>query len=823
MEAIRLSSRNIISHPDADAESREPDDQFPNDRSLRDHLKGVKDRCSRGVSGDQRRFLEIIAATHDLGKATSYFQSYIRGIKSSSQKTSHAPISGLACYRALRNEGFCRRRSLAGLLAVDKHHSRLRNISGNGSWFERLLDDSRQGVLAEQAKDLQLHSESVQLICDNLKIPLDVEDFSNWISRDDYLEEFLRHVYRNGQLDIETNGETACGVIEGFSRLVSADKIDAAQYELPDRRSIPVNAVGSYVERKFGEPESDSIDELRERARTEVRTAAHEVDLSDSLLEVTLPTGLGKTLTSLDAALVLRNRIERENGSLPRIVYTVPYTSIIDQNFTVFKAVLANAIGEQVDSELLLKHHYLSDSTYVTDDTRDPDQDADREIMLTERWESEFVATTFVQFLESLVVPSNAQSMKIPNLEDAIVLMDEVQAIPARYWDVVREVFEILSDRLNCTFVAMSATQPGLFDDATSLVGSQDGNETSSNCQNRYFERLDRVTFQFDQSISNESLNHADLADRVSIHARSNPNDDLLVVCNTIGSATDLFEELTNKPISGDTSLVYLSSAVRPKDRRRRIERLRSADNERFIVVSTQVVEAGVDIDMDAVWRDFAPFDSIVQAAGRCNRDWNSEKRGTVTVVSIEDDGDRPARAIYDDPRLHATRRTITENANIPYETPEYEVTSDLVDRYFDIVEEVKQTNEALTELRSWQFEDAEISLIDDVLSAEVFVTTEQETNNGGKPSTFTAMQKAVEKRNLAAIAQAKPAFYENVVTVNLYSETSDRATDVRSLPLPDTDLGVYFLNADSRRYEKWYDEDTGFSIPDSTVDARLI
>lgn len=661
------------------------------------------------------------------------------------------------------------------------------------------------------------------MLCDELEIPLDIGEFTNWISEEDYLEEFLRHVYRYGQLNLETNGETACGVIEGFSRLVSADKIDAAQYELPDRRSIPVNAVESYIERKFGEPKSGSIDELRERARTEVRTAAHEVDLSDSLLELTLPTGIGKTLTSLDTALILRDRIKRENGSLPRIVYTVPYTSIIDQNFTVFKAVLTNAIGEQVDSELLLKHHYLSDSTYVTDDTRDPDQDADREMMLTERWESEFVATTFVQFLESLVVPSNSQSMKIPNLEDAIVLMDEVQAIPARYWDIVQEVFEILSDRLNCTFIAMSATQPGLFDDATSLVGNQDGNKTSSNSQNRYFERLDRVTFQFDQSISNESLSHADLADRVSMHAQSNPNEDLLVVCNTIGSATNLFEELTDRSTSEATSLVYLSSAVRPKDRRRRIERLRSSDGERFIVVSTQVVEAGVDIDMDAVWRDFAPLDSIVQAAGRCNRDWNSQVRGIVTVVSIEDNGDHPARAIYDDPRLHATRRTITENANIPYETPEYEVTSDLVNRYFDVIKEVKHTNESLTELRSWQFEDAEISLIEDTLSAEVFVTTEQEMNNSGKSSTFTAMQKAVKKGDLATIARSKPAFYENVVTVNLYSETSDRAADVRSLPLPDTDLGVYFLNADSRRYEGWYDEDTGFLIPDSTVDARLI
>lgn len=798
-------------------------DQFPNDRPLQNHLKGVTSRCSRGSRGDKRRFLETIASTHDLGKATSFFQAYIRGIESRSQKTSHAPISGLACYRALRNHGFCRRRSFAGLLAVDKHHSRLGNVTGSGSLFERLLDDSRRDILKEQADDLQSHAESVQLVCDALEIPLDIKEFASWVSDEEYLKEFLRTIYRDGQLNLETSSEDAYGVIEGYSRLVSADKIDAAQYERPDRRPIPVNSVASYVEQEFGEPAPNSIDELRERARIEVRAAVQEIDLSQSIFELTLPTGIGKTLTSLDAALILRDRIEQERDVQPRIVYTVPYTSIIDQNFTVFETVLANATDEQIAPELLLKHHYLSDSTYVTNDMRDPDQDADRAMMLTERWESEFVATTFVQFLESLIVPSNAQSMKLPNLEDAIVLLDEVQAVPARYWDVVRKVLELVSDRFNCIFIAMSATQPALFDDAIPLIDTQNSDKTNTSNQNRYFERLDRVTFQFDQSINNEPLSHATLADRVSTYARSNPDEDLLVVCNTIRSATTLFEELTDRSTTGDTSFVYLSGAVRPKDRQRRIKRLRSSDKEQFVVVSTQVVEAGVDIDMDAVWRDFAPFDSIVQAAGRCNRDWNSQARGIVTVVSIADDGDHPARAIYDDPRLHATRRIITENAGIPYETPEYEVTSDLVDRYFDIVKEVKQTNDSLTELRSWQFEDAEIELIENTLSAEVFVMTGQETNTGEKPSTFTAMQKAVETGDRAAIARAKPAFYENVVTVNLYSETSDRATDLQSLPLPDTDLGVYFLNTDSRRYGEWYNEDTGFSIPDNTVDARLI
>lgn len=815
-----MSSRDIISHPDDDAEDRSSGDRYPGDRLLEDHLGGVKDGCSQGLSSDRQRFTEIIGATHDFGKATSHFQSYIRGLRPQSQKTSHAPLSGLATYRALRNEEFSRRESLSGLLAVDRHHSRLRNVSGDRSWFERLVDDSRRNVMREQATDLQSRSAEIQPVCDSLEIPLTVEGFASWVTEEEYLKEFLQHVYRNGKLQIDTDCETACDVIVGFSRLVSADKIDAAQYELPSRRSIPADTVDSYVTQEFGEPETDSIDKFRERARAEVRAAAQEVELSESLLEISLPTGLGKTLTSVDAALILRNRIQKENEPPPRIVYTVPYTSIIDQNFTVFESVFAGVGDGQIDSELLLKHHYLSDSTHVMDDTKDPDQDADRAMMLTERWESEFVATTFVQFLESLVVPSNAQSMKLPNLEDAIVLMDEVQAIPARYWDVVQEVLEILADQLNCTFIAMSATQPGIFDETTSLVG---GRNDTTNYRNRYFEGLDRVTFQFDESITNDPLSHTDLADRVSSHARSNSRDDILVVCNTIQSATELFEELQERLRSADASLMYLSSAVRPKDRRRRIDQLRSSEEDRYVVVSTQVVEAGVDIDMDAVWRDFAPFDSIVQAAGRCNREWGSDSKGIVTVVSIKDDGDCPARSIYDDPRLHATRRTIRDNGDIPYSAPESKVTSDLVDRYFSIVEAVKDTSESLNELGSWQFEDAEISLIEDVLSAEVFVTTTEKTAKRGKPESFTTMQEAIWEGDRAAIAQAKPSFYDNVVTVNLYSETSDRAKDIRSLPLPDTDLGVYFLDAGSHRYDKWYNSDTGFTIPDDTVNARLI
>lgn len=783
----------------------------------------MKVRCSAGTTGERRRFLEIVGASHDFGKATSFFQSYVRGLQSSSRETSHAPISGLACYRALRNDGFSKRQSFAGLLAVDRHHAQLGNVSGNGSWFEIAVDSSRREFFETQANDLEDHADSTQMLCDEVGLPLTVENFAEWISSERYLKEFLTNVYRDGQLILDTGSESACSVIESYARLVSSDKIDAAQYQLPDRCSISETAVESYVQQEFDKPDPGSLDYFREEARKEARTAAREVDLSESLLELTLPTGLGKTLTSLDAALVLRNRIESVQGVEPRIVYTVPYTSIIDQNFDVYESVLTRGEEEEVGPRRLLKHHYLSDSTHVTERSRDPDQDADRAMLLTERWESEIIATTFVQFLESLVVPSNEQSMKLPNLEHAVVLMDEVQAIPARYWDVVREVLEILGDRLNCTFVAMSATQPGLLD-GTPLVGARRSEEKSAEPVNSYFDQLDRVTFNFDDSLSNAPIDHETLADRVSEHAQSEPDDDLLVVCNTIDSARRLFEELEETNSLDDTSLVYLSSAVRPKDRRRRIERLRSSTEDRFVVVSTQVVEAGVDIDMDIVWRDFAPFDSIVQAAGRCNREWNADSQGSVTVVSLQDeDGNRPARAIYDDARLHATRQTIVDHASIPYSAAEYKVTGELVDQYFDLVEEVKETDESLRELKEWQFEDARITLIEDALSVEIFVAKETDAGANEKPKAFTAMQEAVANGDQGAVARSKPDFYDNVVTVRIYSETSDRATDVQSLPLPDTDLGTYYLNANSDRYDDWYDENTGFMIPESTVDTRLI
>ncbi len=811
LEAILLSSHNIISHSDRSVDQRERADIFPGDRHLVAHLQGVTEEAASGLSGEYRRFTEIVCGSHDIGKGTSFFQAYVRGLGPDDNTKSHAPVSALACYRALRNDGFSVRSAFGGLLAVYRHHRPLINTTGDNSIHNILLDDSQYDILKLQARDLCDNADTVQPICDELGVPLDIEIFSEWIDSRDYLRDLLQNVYCNGQLQFDTGSKNAWTVIETYSRLVAADKIDAAQYDQLNRSPIPADAVSSYIEDEFGEPEPDTIDELRNEARMEVRTAVKQADFSKSLFELTLPTGAGKTLTSLDAALILRNKIESETGSRPRIVYTVPYTSIIDQNVAVFNDVLSTACDEMIDPERLLKHHYLSDLTHVTDDT---DQNADRALMLTARWESELIATTFVQFLESLIVPSNRQSMKLPNLEDAVVIIDEVQAVPAQYWDVVREVLNLLAENFNCTIIAMSATQPRLFETATPLVGTDAGDETDSSPYNTYFERLDRVSFQFDESITTEPVSHSDLSDQIATYARSHHEEDCLVVCNTIQSATTLFEELSERPFSDDTSLVYLSSAVRPKDRKQRIERLRESTSDRFIVVSTQVVEAGVDIDMDAVWRDFAPLDSIVQAAGRCNREWDDTSRGVITVVSIAEDGDHPAHAIYDMPRLDATRRILTDSGEIPYEATEYEVTSDLVDSYFDCIESRKKTNESLTELQSWQFEDAEIALIDDTLTAEVFVMTEDETDDGSPPPSFTAMQDAVKEGDRGAIARAKPAFYDNVVTVNLYAATSNRADEIQSLPFPDTDLGVYLLNADSPRYSNWYDSETGFAIP---------
>jgi CRISPR/Cas system-associated endonuclease/helicase Cas3 len=338
----------------------------------------------------------------------------------------------------------------------------------------------------------------------------------------------------------------------------------------------------------------------------------------------------------------------------------------------------------------------------------------------------------------------------------------------------------------------------------------------------QYFQQLERVSFDIHESIFDEPLSLEALSEYVEQQVLAADRPDTLVVCNTIRSAQTIYE-LLSEALRGnsDVRTSYLSSAVRPRDRRTRVTELREGSTEQRVVVSTQVIEAGVDLDFDTVIRDFAPVDSLVQAAGRCNRHQLSGGGTVEFVATVGESGQKPATAIYDTPRLDATRRALDAVITGDGEIPEPVMTTDVVGAYFDELATVKTTDESIESLRHWQFEDARITLIPDTFSVDVFVVRPETAQRDRE--IYDAYAESVRQHERSRARELKPDFYDRVVSVNLYAPDSERAADIQRLPLPADELGVYRLPADQPEYTEWYDTQTGFQIPESTVESRIL
>ncbi len=274
-----------------------------------------------------------------------------------------------------------------------------------------------------------------------------------------------------------------------YSVLLDADKLDASEIEkVPSRweGTLDKKIVDDYKEAKFGEAEKE-INKIREEVYEDVNNSIDDLGSNDRILSINLPTGSGKTLTALSSAFELRNRIKENEGFEPKIIYSLPFLSIIDQNSSVFREVLSDKVGydwkdvfemgdeekdellrEEIPSNLLLTHHHLADVKY--NEKIDENETYDYEdlldsLLLTEGWYSEIVVSTFVQLFHSLITNKNRSARKFHNITNSIIILDEVQSIPFKYWKLVNRILTILSEKFNCWILFMTATKPLIFDE----------------------------------------------------------------------------------------------------------------------------------------------------------------------------------------------------------------------------------------------------------------------------------------------------------------------------------------------------------------------
>jgi CRISPR-associated endonuclease/helicase Cas3 len=388
-----------------------------------------------------------------------------------------------------------------------------------------------------------------------------------------------------------------------FSSLVDADFLDTEAY-MEDEKSqyrggyLPMTDLlkqfNSYMATKSLQADKTLINSIRQEILAACRKAAA---LDPGFFSLTVPTGGGKTLSSLGFAL--EHAVKHK---LQRIIYVIPYTSIIEQNADVFR--------EAIGMEQVIEHHSNFDEDDSTIKSR----------LSAENWDAPIIVTTSVQFFESLFAAKPSRCRKLHNIVGSVVILDEAQLVPVEYLAPILQTMDLLRRCYRVSFVISTATQPA-FESREGFNGLPKGSiREIINDVPRLYEKLKRVIIETPGDLGGiTSWN--DLATEL-INEKS-----VLCVVSDRKSCRELYKLMPK-------GTYHLSALMCGQHRSEIIAEIKQKlkDNEPVRVISTQLVEAGVDIDFPVVYRALSGLDSIAQAAGRCNREGKLKEKGRVVV-----------------------------------------------------------------------------------------------------------------------------------------------------------------------------------------------
>ena len=787
-----LSSYELLSHPE---------------KSLREHLEGVGNLSKQIIINKRFDFPDIDSTTledivyilgvcHDFGKSTRFFQEYIRETDDSRKlklknkhQTKHGLISAIFTYFVLnqylteKNEDLWYL-AIFGFLIVKRHHGNLKNpVTEIVSLRNKEIID----VLVEQAKSIE--KSKFQDVYAGLLFGIDLTKFLDEIEQ-------ISHEIRENRRKLTGFLKEQDSVYHYvlfqllFSTLINADKSDASGLMASQKHELSPTLIDDYRQLEGWNDSDDKMGNIRNSIYNDVVSHVESLNLQERIYSLNVPTGTGKTLASFSLALKLREKIKNQLNFEPKIIYSLPFLSVIDQNYSVFENVFKSVYGNVPTTDILLKHHHLTDVHYSTDDD---EFEEDKALFMIEGWNSEIIVTTFMQMFHTMISSKNRSLRKFHNIANSIIILDEVQSIPHEYWLLLNKLLAAMSRYLNTYFIFVTATQPLIFDEQKGEISELVENK------NYYFEQFDRIELQYYP----DPMHIKDFKTYIQKDIETNPDKDFLIVLNTITSTRELYKHLSDNK-SKNTKYCYLSTSVTPKERLERILSIKDSENKiRKVIISTQLIEAGVDIDVDVVYRDMATLDSINQVAGRCNRNYIGHEKGTVKIVTLRDDRQEYHRYVYSGFLIDKTKevlkgvKSIHENQFL-----------NLNNQYFKNVKGAQSKDNSidlLGYLSNLKFEEIQkkFHLIEnEYVKIDVFVELDADAHEiWQKYQHIRTIKNPLERKK--EFLGIKKQFYDYVISVS-----KDKAQS-----LIDTDTGIGYISYKELKYR--YDIETGF-IPGS-------
>lgn len=590
------------------------------DHLLSKHLVDVGSRAAEFAKAfDASQHGRIAGELHDLGKTEDEFQKRLLSDDKQGKKEPHAHHGAMI---ALGKDAW----PIA--FAINGHHAGLHNRSDLSKRLKDYLDKAQKAVSSFQNNDWQSPeiNEVLPKWLEGLEFDA-IKKSEGWTATDLFTR-FL------------------------FSALIDADRLDTEAFEKKNDPSITLRIWPKFDPDKLLVNLKNELHERMEKALREGTASKDVLKVRDEvgkmaeqsaqnnlgLFSMSVPTGGGKTLASMLFALghakYHNDKSSPKDPPFRRIIVVIPYLSIIEQTVREYVKVF----GE----EMILEHHSQADEGNTSNSNKEKDNDgeigskAKRRRLAAENWDAPIIVTTSVQFFDSLFSRRPSQARKLHNICQSVIIFDEVQTLPPL---VLQPILNVLNELTNlnrpykCSVVFCTATQPALSKTEDLPCGIENivpiiPVDTARN----HFNILKRTDYDWQEEEKSW--------DEIAKEMLEAPMKEALAVVNTRPNARSLYNTVKNVIGEKDDYLFHLSTWMMPSHRKVVLDKVRTRleNKQPCLLVSTQCVEAGVDVDFPEVWRAFGPYDSIVQAAGRCNRNGKLH-RGRVHIFTPSEKG----------------------------------------------------------------------------------------------------------------------------------------------------------------------------------------